>query len=74
MRALSKRQISVVIDQLEQSSQAVLAVISIEQDTYNELEDDTTVAAENLAASIEMLEASLEVFQELKEILAGAVE
>jgi len=74
MRALSKRQIGVVIDQLEQSSQAVLAVISIEQDTYNELEDDTTVTAENLAASIEMLEASLEVFQELKEILAGAVE
>ena len=73
MRALSKRQVEGVVNSLEQLGQIVLAVVEMEQEHLSGLDEDSP-AAEELGAQVEMLEASLETLQELKEILAGAVE
>jgi hypothetical protein len=73
MKALSKRQVGVVVAELKQQAATIQAVMEVEQEHLDELEEDSE-AAGALEAEVEMLEGAMEAFEDLIALLTGTLE
>jgi len=73
MNIVSKKLLQSLVVELGEMASSILDVVELEQQEL-EAAEEASPAAQELDVEIEMLASSLEVLQELTEILQGAIE